>query len=129
MPKVQFNKHHPHLLQWYCEGCEHTHYINVAPENAPPSTFMTATKWSFNGDLEKPTVSPSVVNFTGHYVSGQPQPPNCRHCNDSELEGCPTSCKRCHIFIRDGMVEFLSDCTHKLAGQIRPLKDIENSED
>jgi hypothetical protein len=25
--------------------------------------------------------------------------------------------RRCHLFIRDGALQFLSDCTHKLAGQ------------
>lgn len=31
----------------------------------------------------------------------------------------------CHSFIRDGRIEFLSDCTHALAGQTVDLPDIE----
>lgn len=27
----------------------------------------------------------------------------------------------CHSFIRDGQIQFLSDCTHALAGQTVPL--------
>ena len=29
--------------------------------------------------------------------------------------------KRCHSFVRNGVIEFLGDCTHKLAGQTVPL--------
>jgi hypothetical protein len=31
----------------------------------------------------------------------------------------------CHSFVRDGRIEFLSDCTHSLAGQTVELPEIE----
>ena len=31
--------------------------------------------------------------------------------------------KVCHSFVRDGRIEFLSDCTHELAGQTVELEE------
>ena len=55
--------------------------------------------WQFNKDYESPTVSPSllVTNHKKNY--------------------------RCHSFIREGKIQFLNDCTHKLAGQTVDLPD------
>lgn len=100
----------------HCPGCKRRHALNIDPSNGKPC-------WTFNGDLEKPTFAPSLVETTGHHVSGQPQPPNCRYCDYAATEGRKTFCGRCHSFIRDGMIEFLSDCTHEMAGQTVPLPD------
>ncbi len=54
--------------------------------------------WTWNGDRERPTVSPSIL----------------------VTDSGPS---RCHSFLRDGSLEFLSDCTHALAGQTVPLPD------
>lgn len=35
----------------------------------------------------------------------------------------------CHCFVRNGMIEFLSDCTHALAGQTVPVPDMPTYED
>lgn len=45
--------------------------------------------WSFNGDMQKPTFAPSLLY------------PDLR----------------CHLCLTDGRIQFLSDCTHELAGQ------------
>lgn len=59
----------------------------------------TGPNWEFNGDAEKPTFSPSVlVKYGG-------------------------SGRICHSFIRDGQWQFLSDCTHELAGQTVPIPE------
>lgn len=51
--------------------------------------------WTFNGNYTRPTFSPSVlVTYDGA---------------DKQT--------RCHSFIHNGSIEFLNDCTHKLAGQ------------
>jgi hypothetical protein len=72
-------------VTFYCPGCKQYHQISDAPGG-----------WTFNGDFEKPTISPSIlVNGSG---------------------ACP-SVPRCHSFVREGMIQFLSDCTHELAGQ------------
>lgn len=51
--------------------------------------------WSFNGDLAAPTLQPSVLCRVPH-VDGE---------------------RVCHAFVASGRIQFLSDCTHKLAGQ------------
>lgn len=61
--------------------------------------------WQFNGDVEKPTFRPSIL------VNGN------AHLQHPELP-------RCHSFITDGMIQFLSDCTHSLAGQTVPMEDV-----
>lgn len=53
--------------------------------------------WTFNGDLEKPTFSPSLL-VTGYL--------NEKHPNG-----------RCHSYITDGNINYLSDSTHEYAGQ------------
>lgn len=95
-------------LSYYCQGCEGIHSVRVEGEGA----------WGFNGDYERPTFTPSVLVRSGHYI----QPGDC-WCSFNERTGRKTSfkCMLCHTFIRDGMVEFLSDCAHELAGQTLPL--------
>src|SRR5688572_20964949 len=56
--------------------------------------------WTYNGDPVSPTFGPSVLVYPH---AAQP---------------------RCHSFVRDGKIEFLSDCTHALAGQTVDLPDI-----
>ncbi len=48
--------------------------------------------WGYNGDSAAPTLTPSLLTRHGNGVV-------------------------CHLFMRDGMLEFLSDSTHALAGQ------------
>lgn len=94
---------------FYCPGCGGSH--------APADT------WSFNGDLEKPTFSPSILvkwfkcdnpddlfGTDGKVKIGQ----------DGRVAGKDIVC---HSFITDGKINFLSDCTHHLAGKIVDLPD------
>ncbi len=62
--------------------------------------------WLFDGNMESPTISPSL-KVTWH----------------TKLPDIPD--KVCHSFVREGKIQFLSDCTHKLAGQTVPLPDWE----
>lgn len=81
-------------LYYWCQGCKRPHCVTTGERAAEP-------RWKWDGNAEAPTFSPSVlVTRTGPVV------------ND-----------RCHTFIRGGMVDFLSDCTHALAGQTLPLPD------
>lgn len=58
-------------------------------------------RWQFNGDNEKPTFSPSLLV---RWDFGEQREP-----------------KVCHSFVRDGEWQYLSDCTHSLAGQTVPM--------
>ncbi len=57
--------------------------------------------WSWNGSLEKPTFAPSLL------------------CNPD------SPAHRCHSFVVDGQIQFLTDCHHKLAGKTVDLPDWE----
>ncbi len=59
--------------------------------------------WTFDGNMESPTVSPSLLT-------------RMPRGDDPEVV--------CHLFLRNGMLEYLSDCTHALAGQTIPLPDL-----
>jgi len=59
------------------------------------------SRWNFNGNFEKPTFTPSMLVF-----QSRPE-------------------RRCHSFITDGKIIFLSDCYHELAGKTVVLEDIE----
>lgn len=74
---------------FFCPGCKCGHM------------FAKDGRWTFNGDLTKPTFSPSLLYSGGH--EGQ--------------------YGRCHLFLRDGMIQFLSDCGHELAGQTVPFEN------
>jgi hypothetical protein len=72
----------------WCPGCESVHAIDET--------------WQFDGNLDAPTFSPSLLVQYGSRPGD----------------------KRCHSFVRAGHWEFLSDCTHALAGQTHPMQDI-----
>lgn len=80
----------PGRVQFRCPGCGWLHVLNIDPEKARP-------RWTFNGDVERPTITPSI-NATVERLA-DPAP------------------KRCHSFVTDGRIRFLDDCTHELAGQ------------
>lgn len=94
------------LLFW-CPGCECAHAIWTADKPNP----MTSAVWTFNGDMQKPTVHPSIL------VRGR------EPLTDDEVDRVMSGERIdkpdtiCHSFVRDGRIQFLSDCTHKLAGQ------------
>ncbi len=70
---------------FHCPGCDMVHGVGKS--------------WEFNGDLEKPTFSPSVL------VIGPPG-------------------LRCHSYIKNGMIQFLSDCHHGLKNQTIELPNL-----
>lgn len=80
-----------------CPGCKSLHVIYT--DGAPPQY----PHWAFNGSLEAPTFSPSLL-VRWNELSGE---------------------KVCHSFITDGNIQFLNDCTHPLAGKTVPLPDYE----
>lgn len=86
----------PHKrLTWYCPGCQCNHGVPVPPHSQA---------WEWNGSLETPTLSPSVlVHASKAYPDWQP---------------------RCHCFIRNGQIEFCGDSAHELAGKTVPLPEM-----
>lgn len=84
---MKIRKTKDNRYMFYCEGCDRLHAFSDI--------------WQFNGDLNNPTVSPSVkvtMPYKGvDYI--------------------------CHSFINNGEIQYLNDCHHQLAGQTVKLKD------
>ena len=73
-------------------------YIPVQLNGARAET----SNWSWNGDTGKPTLRPSILTTYKH--------------------GDTTH--RCHSFVNDGKIQFLSDCSHELVGQTVELLEV-----
>lgn len=105
------------LKSFYCPGCKCEHSVRTDGSRQP--------NWTFNGNFDRPTFSPSVLVKTGHYVAGESGKP-CWCTYEERIGGkLPEgfACKICHSFVRDGRIEFLGDCTHELAGRTVDLPD------
>lgn len=96
MPKIKVLEHiydgkklHHTQYLYNCPGCGYEHAFGLKNEGG---------HHQFNMNLEKPTVSPSLMHAHG---------------------------KTCHSFIKDGKIQFLGDCWHKLAGKTVELPEIE----
>lgn len=76
----------------FCPGCKCGHVFSTKTKNA------CGGLWTWNGDRVKPTFSPSML------------------VNQGEIH------KRCHSYVRDGNIQFLSDCFHELRGKTVPLE-------
>ena len=61
--------------------------------------------------MESPTFTPSIL------VSYPANPNALEEFKEWRTE------RRCHSFVKDGMIQFLADSTHKLAGQTVPIPD------
>lgn len=89
----------PYGIRFDCPGCKDPHVI---PTGGPHA-------WNFNGSLESPTLSPSIlVRFTA---------------SDPDDPAAVAQESVCHSFVTDGRIQFLGDCTHALAGQTVDLPE------
>lgn len=73
-------------------------------------------RWSFNGDYQHPTFSPSLNQTVG--LPGE----------SIEQVRAGRVAERNHCFVRDGRIEYLPDCTHHLAGQTVELPPLTEAE-
>ena len=92
-------------LRFHCPGCNDEHQVNVSPPG-----------WTWNGSIEKPTITPSVLVQSGHFAPSHDGPCWCSY-KERTGEEPDFKCKQCHSFVTDGRIQFLSDCSHALAGQ------------
>lgn len=87
-------------LMIVCPGCQEDggtglHMLPIAPsKTAKP-------QWNFIGSIEAPTLDPSILTRRG---------------SDNPFV--------CHSYLRNGIWEFLSDCTHSLAGKHVPAPEL-----
>ena len=92
------------MLTFVCPGCCYNHGIFIERTQRPV--------WTWNGDVEKPTIAPSILSKTGPW-------PDSHATKAGKIDVC-------HFYVLDGNIEFLGDCTHGLAGQAVPLPQMEN---
>lgn len=88
-----------HYLMW-CPGCDEAHVINDT--------------WQFDGNMERPTFSPSILTYSGHYAPGFKPGSDCwcTYYDKHPDKEWHFECRRCHSFVRDGQWQFLDDCSH-----------------
>lgn len=75
-----------HKHAFFCPGCGFAHWFKT-----------DGGGWTWNGDREKPTISPSVLAWADNF--------------------------RCHSFVTGGQIRFLNDCTHGMKNQTVELPD------
>ncbi|MCC3156427.1 hypothetical protein LJ737_04215 [Hymenobacter sp. 15J16-1T3B] len=104
---------HPGVYRFTCPGCKCQHIVYTQSANS------YGARWSYNGNPERPTFSPSLLIRSGHHIPGHSGRCWCDFNRDNPENPAPASvcCGICHSFVRDGYIEFLNDCTHELAGQ------------
>lgn len=83
----------------HCPGCNIGHPFRVKSNNA------NRPSWTWNGDMHKPTFTPSML-VNGHDESS-----------------------RCHSFVTDGKIQFLGDCFHDLKNTTVDLPDLDYAGD
>ena len=59
--------------------------------------------WVISKDMENPTITPSILSRTPNY------------------KGIPDY--KCHMFVKNGMIEYLSDCSHWMAGKTIKMEE------
>jgi hypothetical protein len=84
----------------------------MLPVNVPKDSGLDRPSWDWDGNLEAPTLSPSIL------TNGTRSVDHVR--NDDGTFRFP----RCHSFLKAGIFEFLTDSEHPLAGQKVPIPDL-----
>lgn len=110
-------------IRWDCPGCalhsEGSFGAHVLPVDwTPPGMersphIASRPRWGFNGDMEQPAFSPSILSRqSGAVVDGVRSPDFVCH----SFIGCNGA--------QPGQIIFLGDCTHALAGKVVDLPEI-----
>lgn len=96
---------------FYCPGCQHDHvYYTQDPD---------PKKWTFNGNLQSPTFTPSLLNTWGKEAD-----PNWIEPEDIAPDEPGSWSGRCHLFVTNGEINFCGDCTHNYSGaQHVPMRE------
>lgn len=100
------------MYRFYCPGCGFHHvYYTMEP-------YHNGAKWEFNGNIESPTFSPSLLNRWGKYADPNFDDSDLTEDQKKALSG------QCHLFVIDGHIHYCNDCTHELSGKTVPMEDI-----
>jgi Family of unknown function (DUF6527) len=61
--------------------------------------WFTEDRWTWNKDYEKPTIRASILTKSDKI-------------------------KICHVYVTDGKIQFLGDCTHEFAGKTVEMEEV-----
>lgn len=89
----------------WCPACETMHGFAVE------RPFRNGAKWTFDGNLDRPTFTPSMNIKINTPDMGKDYQPD-------------VSSSVCHYFLKEGNLQFLGDCTHAMKGQTVPLPEL-----
>lgn len=91
-------------LMFWCPGCERPGddgQMFGGLHMLPVNSTLKSPSWEWDGDLQAPTLSPSILSRYDYFTGPDTAP----------------RAVICHSYLRDGIFEFLGDCTHPLAGR------------
>jgi len=91
---------------WY-HGPTHAHWCPACAtmhDFAVEQPFRNGARWTFNGNGDAPSFSPSMNISIGPYSDG--------------------TIFRCHYFLTVGRIQYLPDSTHAMAGQTVDCPDV-----
>lgn len=91
---INRNPTNDHRVYIFCPACKEAN-----PNSDGLHCLNVSRIHRFNGNYESPTFEPSLMAATPKMII-------------------------CHSYVREGMIQYLSDCTHGMAGQTVPLLDI-----
>lgn len=86
---------------FYCPGCDHMHIYFVNS----PHWHKDSQGWTFNGNFDKPSFTPSLLNTWGKNVNPKYEEPE----GPAPKNGWSGVC---HLFVTDGVINYCGDCTH-----------------
>lgn len=87
------------VLMFVCPGCVEMYEGSTGLHMLPVNSSTKTPSWVFDGNLEAPTLSPSILTTYSEN-------------------------RKCHSYLRAGVFEYLSDCTHQYVNQLVPIPDL-----
>lgn len=89
----------PGYFTHWCPACEGAHQYSQT--------------WKFNGNIDKPSFSPSMkITYSG------------KDAGEKRDDDHRAPAARCHYFLTDGELRFCGDCSHSMSGKTVPLPDL-----
>ena len=98
------------LKVFKCPACKQCHTID--------------DKWTYSGTDEKPTVRASVKAMYVKVPENPEKDKNGKYILGSDGRILGAKDMICHLFITDGAIQYLGDCTHEMAGQTVDMEDL-----
>lgn len=119
---------------FFCPGCKCGHAVWVSRSSGP--------RWTFNGNMEKPTFKPSLL-ITHEWDDCSKVPEegwtdwqeNPAHkgtiCEGTKSREVKPEFKHlivhhrevCHVIVTDGILNYCGDSTHEFAGKSIPMQE------